>query len=59
MIAAKHRFEFFYEFRHFLIIFLIVGSYLLLVGFNCGLHDDETFIRLVIRIVDSFWNLKY
>ena len=45
-----HFFELFWDLHHFIIR-------LLPVEFNCGLHDDGLFIRLVIHTVASFWNL--
>ena len=50
--------EVFCEIHHFLIRVLLVGFHLLLVGLNCGLYDDELFIRLVIHIVAYFWHLE-
>ena len=47
----KHLFEVFCEPYYFL-------TRVFLVGFNCGLHDDELFIRLVIHIFASFWYLE-
>ena len=44
-------FEVFCEILHFLIR-------LLLVGFNCSLHDEYLFIRIFIHFVDYFWNLE-
>ena len=56
--SFKHCFEFFCEFRRFLIIVFLIGSHLLLVGLNFGLHDNELFIGLVIHLVASFWNIE-
>ena len=47
-------YEGFCELNNFLIRVLLVGFHLLFVGFNCVLHDDELFVRLVFRIVGSF-----
>ena len=43
----------------FLTKVLLVGFYPLLVGFNCGLHDDEQFIMIVLHIVAPFWHIEY
>ena len=54
----KHYFELFCELCHFLIIFLLVDSHLLLLGFNWGLYDDKLFIRIVLHRVSSFCHIE-
>ena len=55
---CKHYFELFCEFRHFIIIVLLVGYHILLVGFNWGLHDDEFPIIIVIHLVSYFFHIE-
>ena len=54
----EHCLEVFFDIHHFLIRLFLGGFHLLLFGFNCGFHDDELFIRLVIHIVASFWGIE-
>ena len=46
-----HCFELFFELHHFLVRIFSVGL-------NLGLHDDKLFIRIVIHVVVSFWNIE-